>query len=106
MASTLVACGICGLGVRFEEGKAPEGGVVCENDSCQAELARQVAAAGGKPAAKKKGTRMSETTTIPAETPADDPDEEEEDEEDDEEEEAPAEKPAPPVAQRQGRFRR
>lgn len=45
MSSTLISCGICGTSVRFPGGQPVPSVVVCERDTCQAELARQVAAA-------------------------------------------------------------
>lgn len=40
MASTMVNCGICGLGVRFPGDQPAPAGVVCESPACQAELKR------------------------------------------------------------------
>lgn len=61
MAGELVACGICGLKVRFPGGQTPPDSAICENPDCQAEMARQVKAAEKpekpekpEPKAKKK----------------------------------------------------
>lgn len=53
MSSVLTPCAFCGLGIRSAGNQPTQGPNVCENEACQAELARSVRVNNPAPEAKK-----------------------------------------------------